>query len=67
MKTTAIDFLIDNFHYYYSTKWNNILEQAKEIEKQQIIDFAYYFRHEEVTKKEIEQYYNKTYENKENI
>ena len=36
MKQTAIDFLIDNFHYYYSTKWNNILEQAKEMEKQQI-------------------------------
>lgn len=36
MKQTAIDFLIDNFNYYYSTKWNDILEKAKEMEKQQI-------------------------------
>ena len=35
---TAVEFLTDNFHYYYSTKWNDILEQAKEMEKQQIID-----------------------------
>ncbi len=35
---TAVEFLVDNFHYYYSTKWNDILEQAKEMEKQQIID-----------------------------
>ena len=35
---TAIEFLVDNFHYYYSTKWNDILEQAKEMHKQEIID-----------------------------
>jgi len=38
-----------------------LLKQSKEIEKQQIIDFAFYFRHEEVTKKEIEDHYNKTF------
>lgn len=36
MKQTAVEFLADNFHYYYSTKWNDILEQAKEMEKQQM-------------------------------
>ncbi len=34
---TVVEFLVDNFHYYYSTKWNDIIEQAKEMEKQQII------------------------------
>ena len=37
-KQTAVEFLVDNFHYYYSTKWNDIVQQAKEMEKQQIID-----------------------------
>ena len=37
-KMTAVEFLADNFHYYYSTKWNDILEQAKEMEKKQLID-----------------------------
>jgi hypothetical protein len=32
---TAVEFLEDNLHYYYSTKWDDILEQAKEMEKQQ--------------------------------
>lgn len=36
MKQTAVEFLIDNLHYYYSTKWNDILKEAKKIEKQQI-------------------------------
>jgi hypothetical protein len=35
-KQTAADFLIDNLHYLHSTKWNDIFEQAKEMEKQQI-------------------------------
>ena len=37
-KQTAVEFLADNLHYLHSTKWNDILEQAKEMEKQQIID-----------------------------
>jgi hypothetical protein len=37
-KQTAVEFLADNLHYLHSTKWNDILEQAKEIEKQQLID-----------------------------
>jgi hypothetical protein len=40
MKKTAVEFLVDNLNYYYSPKWNDILEQAKELEKQQIIDFV---------------------------
>ena len=37
---TAVEFLEYNLHYYYSTKWNHILEQAKEMEKQQQDEFA---------------------------
>ena len=37
-KQTAVEWLADNIHYLHSTKWNDILEQAKEMEKQQIID-----------------------------
>jgi hypothetical protein len=32
---TAVEFLVDNLHYLNSTKWYDILEQAKEMEKQQ--------------------------------
>jgi len=35
MKQTAVEYLVDNLNYYYSPKWNDILNQAKEIEKQQ--------------------------------
>ena len=37
-KQTAVDWLVDNLHYLHSTKWNDILEQAKEIERKQIED-----------------------------
>jgi hypothetical protein len=32
---TAIEFLIDNLHYSTSTKWKEIIKQAKAIEKEQ--------------------------------
>jgi hypothetical protein len=36
MKETVIEWLADNLHYLHSTKWDDILEKAKEIEKEQI-------------------------------
>lgn len=39
MKQTAVQFLVDNLHYLHSTKWDDILEQAKEMEKVQMIGF----------------------------
>jgi hypothetical protein len=36
MKQTAVECLADNLHYLHSTKWDDILEQVKEIEKEQI-------------------------------
>lgn len=37
-KQTAVDYLIDNLHYINSTKWNDIIDQAKQMEKEQIMD-----------------------------
>ena len=59
MKQTAVEWLVEQLDLDLDLKW--AVNQAKEMEKQQIIDFAYYFRHEEVTKKELEQYYNETF------
>ena len=42
MKQTAVEFLVDNLHYLHSTKWDDILEQAKKMEKEQISQ-AYVF------------------------
>lgn len=46
---TAIQFLVDNIHYLYSTKWDEIIEEAKKMEKEQITkawqdgDYAYFY------------------------
>ena len=37
-KLTAVEFLVVNLHYLHSTKWDDILIKAKEMEKEQIID-----------------------------
>ena len=36
-KQTAVEFLIDNIYLLNSLKWNDIIDQAKQMEKQQII------------------------------
>ena len=62
MKKTAVEFLVDNLNYYYSPKWNDILEQAKEMEKQQIkTSFRDGFLNND---KNSEQYYNEQFKNK---
>ena len=33
---TAVEFLVDNLHYLHSTKWYDVLEQAKEMEKEKL-------------------------------
>jgi len=37
-KQTAVEWLVDNLHYLHSTKWDDIVEQAKEMEKDMIIE-----------------------------
>lgn len=56
-KQTAVEWLVDNLHYLHSTKWNDIVEQAKAMEKQQIIN-AY----ENGEDRSAELYYLATYE-----
>ena len=58
---TAVEFLLQNIHLIHSTKWNNIIEQAKEMEKQQIINAYYYDPNCDEIKDDGEQYYNETY------
>ena len=42
MKQTAVEWLREKLWIEYGCEFsNNTLEQAKEIEKQQIVDFAY--------------------------
>jgi hypothetical protein len=62
MKQTAVDWLADNLHYLHSTKWDDILEQAKEMEKEQMIDFA--FKYGDLTTREIADSFDKEYKTK---
>jgi hypothetical protein len=63
MKQTAVEWLINNLHYLHSTKWNDILEQAKEMEKQQNMQFTvdWYNQWIKENPKSIINYYNETY------
>jgi hypothetical protein len=65
MKQTTVTLIFEKFNLlsdkdFKSWMLNNY-DELFEMEKQQVIDFAFYFRHEEVTKKEIEQYYTETF------
>jgi uncharacterized metal-binding protein len=76
-KQTAVEWLIENIYYLHSTKWNDIIEQAKVMEKEQIIS-AYRIGCEKTIVYEIEKqenddakrltskgYYNETYKQEE--
>jgi len=57
MKQTAVEFLVEQFEEIHTIKrWEQIIEQSKEIEKQQIINALHYFGIENA-----EQYYNETF------
>lgn len=36
-KTTAVEYLIDNLHLMNSDKWSDVIEEAKTLEKEQIV------------------------------
>ena len=63
MKETAVEFLVDNLHYLHSTKWDDILEQAKEIEKEQIKN-AWLNSLTKGDYNSAEEYYNETFNKK---
>jgi hypothetical protein len=63
MKQTAVDWLQEELKgVYESDYFNRLLEQAKQMEKEQIIDFAYEIADElacdVLSKKAIEDRYN---------
>ena len=63
---TAVDWLVENIHYLHSTKWQEIIEQAKAIEKEQIIESHLDGQSLVSCKDEYaEQYYNETYKQEE--
>lgn len=37
-KQTAVEFLLDNMHYSTSTKWQDIIQQAKAMEEEQRVE-----------------------------
>jgi hypothetical protein len=63
-KITAVEWLVENIHYLHSTKWNDIIEQAKEIEQEQIMN-AWVKGVVSEGDMTARQYYNKTYKQEE--
>ena len=61
---TTVDWLIENIHYLHSTKWNDIIEQAKEMEQEQIMNawVKGVISEDHMTAK---QYYKETYKQEE--
>jgi hypothetical protein len=59
---TAVEWLVNELKIFATEEEMNIIEQAKEMEKEQIID-AYQTSH--ISMMTPEQYYNETYKNKE--
>jgi len=68
---TAVEYLIEELEADYSKiariiglkKYNSIIQQAKEMEKQQIIDAFSWNVYGEDNRRDGEQYYNKTFKN----
>jgi hypothetical protein len=62
MKQTAVEWLFDKMltEKHTISEWNDIREEAKEMEKQQIID-AYLSDRFPCSDEDAEQYYNETF------
>jgi hypothetical protein len=65
MKQTAVDYikekLMCNEYWYENMTFDQIINQAKEMEKEQIMDAYYYDPNCDEIKDDGEQYYNETY------
>ena len=70
MKQTAVEWLIEAMYqetYPFNRKYSKIFEQAKEMEKEQIMNAMdwimnkYFEFHEQPTTSAREQYYNETF------
>ena len=58
---TAIDWLVENLYYILKTEHYDIIDQAKEMEKEQIIDAYKKFLNTTLSDEVYEQYYNETF------
>ena len=61
MKQTAVEWLYNEIKHIIPNDYVRKFEQAKEIEKQQIIDAYYYDPNCDAIKDDGEQYYNETF------
>lgn len=65
MKQTAVEWLEDQYIKENTFLYADDFKKAKEMEKQQIIDFAVWFNNRDNTYKSytqiVEQYYNETF------
>ena len=59
-KQTAVEFLLDNMHYSTSTKWQDIIEQAKKMEEEQVIE-AWEDGQNSFSSRTAEKYYNENF------
>jgi len=57
---TAVEWLVDNIHYLHSTRWEEIIEEAKEMEEKQITD-AWEDGKDSFSTRNAKQYYNETF------
>jgi hypothetical protein len=66
MKQSSIEWLIDNLYLINSTQWNDIIEQAKSMHKEEI-ENAYWDGGQQVPMRgsQCEEYYNETFNTKE--
>ena len=61
-KQSSVEWLLDNLHLQHSTKWTEIVEQAKAMHKEEIEDAHWYGgRDVAIHESTCEQYYNETY------
>jgi HEPN domain-containing protein len=67
MKQTAVEWLIEQWPILESQIPERILEQAKEMEKEQIIEAYIQGSISLTSKNDAEQYYKETYESKTNL
>jgi len=60
---TAVEWLLDRIEDVDLTErlWENVKQQAKEMEKEQTIRFAYDFSDERIDKQDLINAYNETY------
>jgi hypothetical protein len=60
-KQTAVEWLFMTLALTPMTDWYNVLEQAKQMEKEQILNACQQFADYPFDENDIQQYYNETY------